>query len=165
MSSVRRRFSSSWLSASLSAAAHHSSFTFFVLFHLHEIFGCILLPTEFGLNTLFQFTNLLELLACRYFQAQAPPMDETDLRCDLCLIGSLFSDACSSPLCEESLTPCLPNNATFESVSCTFIINILAVAEALSDTCSNLIIVFLSLIRDCLLGRGGERGRSTRRGR
>ena len=88
-------------------------------------------------------------------------MDESDLRCDLCLIGSLFSDACSSSLCEESLTPCLPNTATIEieSLSCTFInIHILAVAEALSDTCFNLIIVFLSLICDCLLGRGGERG-------
>ena len=96
-------------------------------------------------------------------------MDETDLRCDLCLIGSLFSDACSSSLCEESLTPCLPNNATFESVSCTFIINILAVAEALSDTCFKLIIVFLSLSFATVsweeeesavgqLGEGGERG-------
>ena len=70
-------------------------------------------------------------------------MDESDLRCDLCLIGSLFSDACSSSLCEESLTPCLPNNATFESLSCTFInIHILAVAEALSDTCFNFIVSF-----------------------
>ena len=97
-------------------------------------------------------------------------MDESDLRCDLCLIGSLFSDACSSSLCEESLTPCLPNNATFEieSLSCTFI-NILAVAEALSDTCFNLIIVFLSLSFATVsweeeesavgqLGEGGERG-------
>ena len=58
----------------------------------------------------------------------------------------------------DSLTPCSPNNATIESLSCTIIINILAVAEALSDTCFNLIIVFLSLICDCLLGRGGERG-------
>ena len=103
--------------------------------------------------------NHSQFLPCRYFQAQAPPMDESDLRCDLCLIGSLFSDPCSSSLCEESLTPRSPNNATIESLSCTFInIHILAVAEALSDTCFNLIIVFLSLICYCLLGRGGERG-------
>ena len=57
----------------------------------------------------------------------------------------------------ESLTPRSPNNATIESLSCTIIINILAVAEALSDTSFNLI-VFFSLICDCLLGRGGERG-------
>ena len=88
----------------------------------------------------------------------------------MCLIGSLLSDACSTSLCEESLTPCLPNNATIESVSCTIFIHIiLAVAEALSDTCFKLIIVFLSLSFATVsweeeesavgqLGEGGERG-------